>query len=79
MFNTALLAKLEKIRLRQDVFQDIFILLNVGKTEIGETNIALEGGTGGFHWALLFFHVGSSTWYYTGTLWPGNFHPTHTV
>ena len=74
MFNTALLAKLEKIRLRQDVVQDIFILLNVGKTEIGET---LEGGTGGFHWALLFFHVGSSTWYYGDSLawqFPSNTH-----
>ena len=77
MFNTELLAKLEKIRLRQDVVQDIFILLNVGKTEIGETNIALEGGTGDFHWALLFFNVGSSTWYYGDSLawqFPSNTH-----
>ena len=63
--------KMERISSGQDVLQNIFIILNIAKTENGGTNIALEGPDNGCHWALVFFQVNSPNWYYGDSLgWP---------
>ena len=68
MFTQDLLVKLERVRLGQDIVQDILVILNVGKEKNGDTRIAFEGGNGGCHWTLLFFHVNSPLWYYGDSL-----------
>ena len=61
MFSNELLSKLERVRSGKDVVQDVFVILNVGKKSTGETKIAFEGGDGGCHWTLLYFHANSPT------------------
>jgi len=61
MFSNELLSKLERVRSGKDVVQDIFVILNVGKKSTGDSKIVFEGGDGGCHWTLLFFHANSPT------------------
>ena len=51
-------------------------MLNIARTDKGETNIALEGTENGCHWTLLFFKRNSPVWYYGGSLgWPFPLNP----
>ena len=62
---------MERISCGQEVVEKIIIILNVARTDKGETNIALEGTDNGCHWTLLFFKRNSPVWYYGDSLgWP---------
>ena len=66
-----LLDKMERISCGQEVVEKIIIILNIARTDKGETNIALEGTDNGCHWTLLFFKRNSPVWYYGDSLgWP---------
>ena len=69
--NEALQKKIEKISSGQEVMENVFIILNIARTDNGDTKIALEGPDNGCHWTLLFFHANSPNWYYGDSLgWP---------
>ena len=55
------LDKMERITFGQEVLENIIIILNIARTEKGETNIALEG-TDGCHWTLIFQKKPPSLW-----------------
>ena len=62
-----LLDKMESI-CGKEVVEKIIIILNIARTDKGETNIALEGTDKGCHWTLLFFKRNSPVWYYGDSL-----------
>ncbi len=60
--------KLDLLCSHQESAKSVFIFINVGKNNKGQTHMDLDGNSGGCHWALLFFEAGSSTWYYGDSL-----------
>jgi len=63
--------EIEKISSGQEVVENVFIILNIARTDNGDTKIASEGPDNGCHWTLLFLHANSPNWYYGDSLgWP---------